>query len=91
MIGLFNDNFPPVLDGVALTVQNYAYWLTKKGQDVSVITPYAPKSKEVIKAAEYPIYRYSSVPIPFRHPYRYGLPYISLAFWLKCRFFDFMM
>lgn len=89
MIGLYNDNFPPVLDGVALTVQNYAYWLTKKGQDVSVITPYAPKSKEVIKAAEYPIYRYSSVPIPFRHPYRYGLPYISLAFWLKWRKLNF--
>lgn len=89
MIGLFNDNFPPVLDGVALTVQNYAYWLTKKGQDVSVITPYAPKSDEVIKTAEYPIYRYSSVPIPFRHPYRYGLPYISLAFWLKWRKLNF--
>jgi len=89
MIGLFNDNFPPVLDGVALTVQNYAYWLTKKGQDVSVITPYAPKSEEVIKSATYPIYRYSSIPIPFRHPYRLGLPYISPAFWIKWRKMNF--
>ena len=24
MYGIFNDNFPPILDGVALTAQNYA-------------------------------------------------------------------
>ena len=85
MYGIFNDNFPPILDGVALTAQNYAYWLHEKGHDVSVITPYAPKSKQVIDAAAYPIYRYASVPIPFRHPYRYGLPYISPAFWHQWR------
>ena len=83
--GIFNDNFPPILDGVALTAQNYAYWLHEKGHDVSVITPYAPKSEEVLKAAPYPIYRYASIPIPFRHPYRYGLPYISPAFWHQWR------
>ena len=89
MIGIFNDNFPPILDGVALTAQNYAYWLHEKGNDVSVITPYAPKSEDVINAATYPIYRYASVPIPFRHPYRYGLPYISPSFlhkWHKMEF-----
>ena len=81
MIGIFNDNFPPILDGVALTAQNYAYWLHAKGNDVSVITPYAPHSKQVLEAAPYPIYRFPSVPIPFRPPYRYGLPYGSLHFW----------
>ena len=89
MIGIFNDNFPPILDGVALTAQNYAYWLQRKGHEVAVITPYAPDSKEVIQAAQYPIYRYPSIPIPFRHPYRYGLPYISPVFlhrWSKMRF-----
>lgn len=89
MIGIFNDNFPPILDGVALTAQNYAYWLHEKGHDVSVITPYAPKSKEVIDTAPYPIYRFPSIPIPFRHPYRYGLPYISPFFlrqWKKMEF-----
>lgn len=80
MIGLFNDNFPPVLDGVALTVQNYAYWLHTKGHAVSVITPYAPGAGEVLKQAPYPIYRYSSVPIPFRKPYRFGMPYFSPIF-----------
>ena len=81
MIGIFNDNFPPILDGVALTAQNYAYWLKEKGQDVSVITPYAPHSEEVLRAATYPIYRYPSIPVPFRPPYRYGLPYASPRFW----------
>ncbi|MBO4250709.1 MAG: glycosyltransferase [Paludibacteraceae bacterium] len=81
MIGIFNDNFPPILDGVALTAQNYAYWLHTKGLDVSVVTPYAPKAGAVIDAAPYPIYRYPSIPIPFRPPYRLGIPYVSHRFW----------
>ena len=53
MIGIFNDNFPPVLDGVAITAQNYAYWLKEMGRDVSVVTPYAPNMQEVMSAATY--------------------------------------
>lgn len=89
MIGLFNDNFPPVLDGVALTVQNYAYWLHKRGIEVSVITPYAPHAGEMLKKTPYPVYRYTSIPIPFRAPYRFGLPYFSPIFlqeWRDLRF-----
>ena len=89
MFGIFNDNFPPILDGVALTAQNYAYWLHEKGHEVSVITPCAPDSMDVIAAAPYPIYRYVSVPIPNRPPYRYGIPYIDPDFmyeWRKLRF-----
>ena len=41
-IGLFNDCFPPVMDGVAVCVQNYAYWMQKKVGGVSVITPNVP-------------------------------------------------
>ena len=81
MYGIFNDNFPPILDGVALTAQNYAYWLHEKGYDVRVITPYAPGAGKVIDSAPYPINRYVSIPIPFRHPYRYGMPYADIAFW----------
>ena len=89
MIGIFNDNFPPVLDGVAITAQNYAYWLKEMGRDVSVVTPYAPNMQEVMSAATYPIYRYASVPIPFRPPYRYGLPFLDIPFmrqWRKMNF-----
>ena len=89
MYGIFNDNFPPILDGVGLTAQNYAYWLHEKGYDVRVITPYAPNAEEVINAASYKINRYISIPIPFRHPYRYGMPHIDLPFmrnWMKMDF-----
>ena len=81
MFGIFNDNFPPILDGVALTAQNYAYWLHEKGHEVAVVTPYAPKARQIIDSAPYPIYRYPSIPIPFRPPYRLGLPYIAPKFW----------
>ena len=28
-VGLFNDCFPPVMDGVAVCVENYAKWMQK--------------------------------------------------------------
>ena len=77
MIGLFNDCFPPIMDGVSLTTQNYAYWLHKKAGNVCVVTPKTPAAKD--KEA-YPVYRYSSVPIPMRKPYRLGFPRIDWPF-----------
>ena len=76
-IGLFNDSFPPIMDGVSLTTQNYAYWLQKKNQPVCVITT---KTPDFIDNEPYPIYRYSSIPIIGRKPYRFGLPEIDLMF-----------
>ena len=29
-IGQFNESFPPIVDGVANVVKNYAYWLEQK-------------------------------------------------------------
>ncbi len=77
MIGLFNDCFPPIMDGVSLTTQNYAYWLHKKTQNVCVVTPKSPEAKD---EGEYPVYRYSSIPIPMRKPYRLGFPRIDWPF-----------
>ncbi len=77
MIGLFNDCFPPIMDGVSLTTQNYAYWLNKKTGNVCVVTPNAPGIKD---ETEYPVYRYSSIPIPMRKPYRLGFPRIDWPF-----------
>lgn len=75
MIGLFNDVFPPIMDGVSLTVKNYADNMYAKGQDVMVVTPYAPgEHKEV----GYPIRYYASVPVPMRKPYRLGLAPLDL-------------
>ncbi len=77
MIGLFNDCFPPIMDGVSLTTQNYAYWLHRKAGNVCVVTPKSPDARD---AEEYPVYRYSSVPIPMRKPYRLGFPRINWPF-----------
>jgi len=73
-VGIFNDSFPPIMDGVALTAQNYAYWLNEKKQPVCVVTPRSPDYTDIEK---YPVYRYSSFPIFGRKPYRFGFPEID--------------
>lgn len=80
MIGLFNDCFPPIMDGVSLTTRNYAYWLDKKTHDICVVTPKSPLAKD---EDDYPVYRYSSFPIPMRKPYRLGFPRIDWPFHTK--------
>jgi 1,2-diacylglycerol 3-alpha-glucosyltransferase len=75
--GIFNDSFPPIMDGVSLAAQNYAYWLHQKNQHVCVITPKSPHYSD---NEPYPIYRYTSVPIIGRKPYRIGLPDIDFQF-----------
>lgn len=79
MIGLFNDCFPPIMDGVSVTTQNYAYWLHRKGEEVCVVTPSA--DSHAPDDTPYPVYRYVSMPIPKRKPYRMGFPYIDFPFY----------
>lgn len=79
MIGLFNDCFPPIMDGVSVATQNYAYWLHRKGEEVCVVTPTA--DSPVDDNVPYPVYRYVSMPIPKRKPYRMGFPYIDFPFY----------
>ncbi|HEY6914432.1 MAG TPA: glycosyltransferase [Paludibacter sp.] len=76
-IGIFNESFPPIMDGVSLTAKNYADWLHKMNQNVCVVTPKAPDYKD---NEPYPVYRYTSVPVIGRKPYRLGLPNIDLSF-----------
>ncbi len=57
-ICLLNDSFPPVIDGVANTVMNYARILTEDlGADVTVATPRYPD-------ADYSGYPYRVLPYP---------------------------
>jgi len=79
-IGVFNDSFPPIMDGVAMVTLNYAWWLKDRGEDVRVITPYAPGSEAIISNLTYPVMQYSSIPVVVRKPYRAGMPHIDLAF-----------
>ena len=76
-VGIFNDSFPPIMDGVAVTVQNSAYWLYRMNQPVCVVTPRAP---HYVNDEPYPVYRYSSLPLILRRPYRLGIPEIDLTF-----------
>ena len=77
MIGIFNDSYPPIIDGVAMTAQNYAEGLYRRQIPVCVVTPKVPDYQIV---EPYPVFRYSSLPLIRRKPYRIGLPDIDLAF-----------
>lgn len=70
-IGLFCDAFPPVMDGVSVCMENYAYWLQKKVGGVGVITPNVPSAD--YSKCDYQVLAYPSVPVPFRHPYVTGM------------------
>ena len=80
-IGLFNESFPPVMDGVAVCVQNYAYWMQKKVGGVSVITPNVPGAD--YSQYDYEVLDYLSVPVPFRQPYVTGVTEVDPAFLTK--------
>jgi len=76
-IGIFNDSYPPVMDGVAIATYNYAYWLSKKGESVKVITPKTPTN---VFEENFEVLRYASLPLINRKPYRFGLPYVDINF-----------
>ena len=80
-VGLFNESFPPVMDGVAICVQNYAYWMQKKVGGVSVITPNVPGAD--YSHYDYEVLDYFSVPVPFRQPYVTGIAEVDPAFLVK--------
>ena len=81
-IGQFNESFPPIVDGVANVVKNYAYWMNKKYGSCCVVTPDHP---DAVDDYDYPVYRYSSVKVPTRHEYRFGLPQMQTSFWLDLK------
>jgi len=80
--GEFNDSFPPIMDGVANVVKNYAYWLNKKYGSCYVITPAFPNYQD---NEEFPVLRYYSVPLPTRHPYRCGIAGLDRTFLKRVR------
>ena len=80
--GLFNESYPPIMDGVAVAVRNYAYWLHEAGHDTCVVTPRAPGSDD---RDPFPVYRYPSIPLTMRKPYRLGLPELDPALRSLCQ------
>lgn len=85
LYGLFNDSFPPIIDGVTLTVENYAHWMRENGKTPCVVTPWNPVNVKV----PYEVLRYFSLPIANRHPYRYGYPKLDLFIWHRLKKTDF--
>lgn len=70
----FNDSFPPIADGVAFGVKNYALWLNRKYGKAYVIVPEFPGYTDF---EEFEVIRFKSLPLLSRKPYRIGLPEIS--------------
>ncbi|HWP68254.1 MAG TPA: glycosyltransferase, partial [Rectinemataceae bacterium] len=85
--GLFNDSYAPIMDGVTITVKNYALWLNKLLGPTEVVTPHMPNYED---NDPFPVIRFLSMSTIFRPPYRIGLPDLdfSLQYRLKNRDFD---
>jgi glycosyltransferase involved in cell wall biosynthesis len=74
------DAFPPVVDGVSITVQNYARELNRRGVATAVIAPgvWGQTDDE-----DYPVHRYLSLPTIVRPPYRFGVPGLDPLIWRR--------
>lgn len=74
-VGLFNDSFPPVIDGVSNAIFNYAQIIEKNHGTAVVATPWYPKVQD---SYPFTVYRYPSANISRRLGYRAGNPFDPL-------------
>ena len=74
--GIFNDSFMPITDGVAMVVKNYALWLNRLVGPSCVVTVNFPNYYD---SEEFPVYRYFSLPVASRPPYRAGLNFMGMV------------
>ena len=81
-VGLFNESFPPIVDGVANVVKNYAYWINKKKGRSIVVTPKYPKA---VDDYSFEVNRYLSLKVPTRREYRFGFPILDSVIWRKLK------
>lgn len=72
-ICLLNDSFPPLIDGVANAVMNYAKVIQTTDYDPVVITPSHPDADDT--AYPYPIIRYPSADFRKMTGYMAGIPF----------------
>lgn len=75
-VGIFNDSFPPTIDGVANTAINYAANIQKSHGESIVVTPKYPN---VTDHYPFEVYRYLSIPIAGPLAYRVGNPFSPLT------------
>jgi len=74
--GQFNDSLTPIIDGVAITAQNYAYWLSKHHAPSFAVGPNVPKYRDTDNY----ILRFRSLPLQNAGPYRIGVPRVDRSF-----------
>ena len=70
---LLNDSFPPLIDGVANAVTNYARVIHNQGLDPIVITPDHPEAEDT--RFPYEILRYPSIDLREKTGYFAGIPF----------------
>ena len=72
-ICLLNDSFPPLIDGVANTIKNYAQVLHGKGEDVMVICPDNPDKNDSVY--DFDVLRYRSLDARSMTGFTLGMPF----------------
>ncbi|MCQ2558182.1 MAG: glycosyltransferase [Oscillospiraceae bacterium] len=70
---LVNDSFPPLIDGVANAVVNYAEVINRELGSASVVTPFYPNADDA--AYPFPVIRYPSLDFTKFVGYRAGMPF----------------
>ena len=70
---LLNDSFPPVIDGVANAVKNYAQVIRDSDYEPIVITPSHPEEED--GAFSFPVIRYPSMDFRKMTGYMAGIPF----------------
>ena len=70
---LINDSFPPLIDGVANTVMNYAKVINENYGKAAVAVPFYPKAND--SAFPYKVIRYPSLNTERFFDYRAGYPF----------------
>lgn len=71
-VALFNDSFPPIIDGVANAIENYGRIITEKYGEAVVVTPKYPN---VTDNYPFEVFRFSSAKFLGNMPYRVGNPF----------------
>lgn len=73
IVCLLNDSFPPLIDGVANAVVNYAKYTKQAGYTPFVLTPQHPQANDAV--FDYPVIRYPSIDLRKKTGYFAGVPF----------------
>ncbi|MHB1315289.1 MAG: glycosyltransferase [Christensenellales bacterium] len=76
-IAQFIDGYSPVVDGVITVVKNYARILNQRYGKCCVIAPEMPG---YVDDEPFDVYRFKSVKVPKREPYRTGFPSLDIEY-----------